>query len=168
MAIRDLFQAELRVVNIGLPMFKQSLDRCGVRAVDVDWRPPIEVDTQALATIAAAADSIERANEKAVQAILGGKPMLVGMGKAIDVIPGMTLDTLLHAGPPDFLGPYVRTHARRRDRRVAVRRHGRDRPGSRGAGRIGRHSVFALSRTRGRRAHGWHRLAFHAGLHRSQ
>jgi hypothetical protein len=81
-------------------MFKQSLDRCGVRAVDVDWRPPIEVDTQVLAAIAAAAGAIERANEKAVQAILAAKPMLVGMGKAIDVVPGMTLDTILHAGPP--------------------------------------------------------------------
>jgi hypothetical protein len=100
MAIRDLFQAELRVVNIGLPMFKQSLDRCGVRAVDVDWRPPVAVDAQALAAVSAAAGSIERANEKAVERILAGKPVLVGMAKAIDAVPGMNPGTILHAGPP--------------------------------------------------------------------
>ena len=100
MAIRDLFQAELRVVNIGLPMFKQSLDRCGVRAVQVDWRPPVAVDAQVLAAVAAAAGSIERANEKAVQSILAGKPVLIGMAKAIEAVPGMTANTILHAGPP--------------------------------------------------------------------
>ncbi len=100
MAIRDLFQAELRVVNIGLPMFKQSLDRCGVRAVEVDWRPPVEVDAQALALLTAAAGAIERANEKAIQAILAGKPVLVGMAKAIEAVPGMEANTILHAGPP--------------------------------------------------------------------
>src|ERR1019366_1344140 len=100
MAIRDLFQAELRVVNIGLPMFKQSLDRCGVRAVQVDWRPPVAVDAQVLAAVGAAAGSIERANEKAVQSILSGKPVLIGMAKAIDAVPGMEANTILHAGPP--------------------------------------------------------------------
>ncbi|MGA3018927.1 MAG: DUF1116 domain-containing protein, partial [Bryobacteraceae bacterium] len=100
MAIRDLFQADLRVVNIGLPVFKQSLDRCGVRAVQVDWRPPVAVDSQALAAVTAAAGSIERANEKAVQKILAGKPVLIGMAKAIEAVPGMKSGTILHAGPP--------------------------------------------------------------------
>src|ERR1039458_1060102 len=100
MAIRDLFQAELRVVNIGLPMFKQSLDRCGVRAVQVDWRPPVAVDAQVLAAVAAAAGSIEGASERAVTATLAGKPVLIGMAKAIEAVPGMTANTILHAGPP--------------------------------------------------------------------
>ena len=32
--------------------------------------------------------------------ILGGMPQLVGLERAIDVIPGMKPDLLLHAGPP--------------------------------------------------------------------
>jgi hypothetical protein len=100
MAIRDLFQSELRVVNLGLPMFKQSLDRCGVPAIDVDFRPPVAVDAHALSAVAAASADIEQANQKAVARILGARPVLVGMAKAIDAVPGMTPDTILHAGPP--------------------------------------------------------------------
>jgi hypothetical protein len=96
MAIRELFESELKVVNIGLASFKESLDHCGVQAVQVDWRPPMQVD----ATVEAAASAIHRANQKAVKIILSGKPFLVGMAKALDVVPGMRKNVILHAGPP--------------------------------------------------------------------
>jgi len=32
--------------------------------------------------------------------MLKGKPTLIGVGKALDVVPGMTKTTILHAGPP--------------------------------------------------------------------
>jgi hypothetical protein len=32
--------------------------------------------------------------------ILSGMPHLIGLERAIDVIPGMKSDMLLHAGPP--------------------------------------------------------------------
>jgi len=44
--------------------------------------------------------NIEKANAKALEIILGGMPQLIGMGQAIDVIPGMKSNLLLHAGPP--------------------------------------------------------------------
>jgi hypothetical protein len=40
------------------------------------------------------------ANAQAIQRVLGAAPVLVGVGRARDVIPGMTEDLLLHAGPP--------------------------------------------------------------------
>jgi len=43
---------------------------------------------------------IEKANLEAVHRMMEARPVLVGMGKAIDVIPGMREDLLLHAGPP--------------------------------------------------------------------
>ncbi len=43
---------------------------------------------------------IEKANEKALKILLEAKPMWVDMGKAIDVIPGMKKNLILHAGPP--------------------------------------------------------------------
>jgi hypothetical protein len=98
MAISDLFQTELKVVNIGLASFKESLDQCGVQSVQVDWRPPIEVD--AAVESAASASAIDHANQRAVKIILSGKPFLVGMAKALDVVPGMTKNVILHAGPP--------------------------------------------------------------------
>ncbi len=43
---------------------------------------------------------IEAANRTAVQHIIDARPYLVGMAKAIDVIPGMRENLILHAGPP--------------------------------------------------------------------
>lgn len=100
MAIRELFGTELKVINIGLASFKESLDHCGVQAVHVDFRPPLKIDAGALATVEAAASEIDRANEKAAKIILSSKPFLVGMAKALDVVPGMKKNLILHAGPP--------------------------------------------------------------------
>lgn len=43
---------------------------------------------------------IEKANREATERMMEARPVVVGMGKAIDVIPGMREDLLLHAGPP--------------------------------------------------------------------
>lgn len=43
---------------------------------------------------------IESANTEATHRMMEARPVVVGMGKAIDVIPGMRPDLLLHAGPP--------------------------------------------------------------------
>lgn len=43
---------------------------------------------------------IEEANEKVVKRIVEAKPMVIGIKKARDVIPGMKEHMLLHAGPP--------------------------------------------------------------------
>ena len=43
---------------------------------------------------------INKANAEAVSRMMEARPVLVGMGKAIDVIPGMHENLYLHAGPP--------------------------------------------------------------------
>ncbi|MFL7813229.1 MAG: DUF1116 domain-containing protein [Anaerolineales bacterium] len=43
---------------------------------------------------------IEKANQQTVERMMEARPVLVGIGKAIDVIPGMEKNLLLHAGPP--------------------------------------------------------------------
>lgn len=43
---------------------------------------------------------IEKANALATERMMEARPVLVGVAKAIDVIPGMTDDLFLHAGPP--------------------------------------------------------------------
>jgi hypothetical protein len=43
---------------------------------------------------------IEKANAEATERMMEARPVLVGLGKAIDVVPGMREDLLLHAGPP--------------------------------------------------------------------
>jgi hypothetical protein len=43
---------------------------------------------------------IEKANAEATGRMMEARPVLVGLGKAIDVVPGMRENLLLHAGPP--------------------------------------------------------------------
>ncbi len=45
-------------------------------------------------------ERIREANDTAVERLLKSKPVLVGVGKAAEVIPGMKSDMILHAGPP--------------------------------------------------------------------
>ncbi|MBC8509008.1 MAG: DUF1116 domain-containing protein [Anaerolineales bacterium] len=43
---------------------------------------------------------IEKANATATDRMMEARPVVVGMGKAIDVVPGMRDNLLMHAGPP--------------------------------------------------------------------
>jgi len=43
---------------------------------------------------------IDSANTTAVTRMMEARPVLVGLGKALDVIPGMRPNLILHAGPP--------------------------------------------------------------------
>ncbi len=95
-----LFETELRVINIGLESFRQGLNDCGVKSVQAQFKPPLVADGALFAKAAKHAARIDKANAKAMARILAAKPALVGMGVALDVIPGMRRDLILHAGPP--------------------------------------------------------------------
>jgi hypothetical protein len=43
---------------------------------------------------------IDNANAEATERMMEARPVVIGMGKALEVIPGMREDLLLHAGPP--------------------------------------------------------------------
>lgn len=43
---------------------------------------------------------IERANQECVNRMMESRPVVVGVARALDVIPGMHKDLFLHAGPP--------------------------------------------------------------------
>ncbi len=45
-------------------------------------------------------DKINRANDELISKQLEATPIIIGLDKALSVIPGMTESTLLHAGPP--------------------------------------------------------------------
>jgi len=98
--MNQLFENELKVINIGMKSFKETLDGLKVNSVQVDWKPPIFSDNKLFQLINKNKDKIESANKEAITRILNAKPYLVGMGKALDVIPGMKKNLLLHAGPP--------------------------------------------------------------------
>jgi hypothetical protein len=69
-----------------------------VPVTQVDWHPPLG-DIPRLFVTKKGVD-IEQANQEAIARIQKGKPVLVGLGIAKDVIPGMHAKMILHAGPP--------------------------------------------------------------------
>ncbi len=48
MAINELFNEELQVVNIGLVSFKEALEATDYAVVQVDWSPPAGGDERVL------------------------------------------------------------------------------------------------------------------------
>lgn len=98
MAIQDVFGQPIQALNIGLADFAASLRTQGARAVNLDWRPPLD-GYVALSRTKGGID-IDEANQEAIYRIRKGRAHLVGMGIARGVIPGMGERMLLHAGPP--------------------------------------------------------------------
>jgi hypothetical protein len=96
--INEFFGKPVAVVNVGLASMAQSIRDQGQPVVDVDWRPPAEGVTHLQATRGGA--DIEAANAGVCRRIQEGRPVLVGMGIAKEVIPGMHDRLILHAGPP--------------------------------------------------------------------
>ena len=88
----------IKVLNIGLESFAESLRHQDVPVVDLDWRPPRSSVPHLAFTKNGI--SIDEANAEVVRRINAGRPMLVSLALARDVIPGMTENMILHAGPP--------------------------------------------------------------------
>jgi hypothetical protein len=94
--VQSFFGTPLNVVNVGLRSFAESLEAQGVPAAQVDWRPPLMPKMQ----VTRNGVDIEAANTEAVNRIMQGRPVLIGMGIAREVIPGYHDRLILHAGPP--------------------------------------------------------------------
>ena len=100
-ADRSLFGEPLNVVNVGLRSFAESLQAQAVEVTQVDWRPPLVPKLQVTRSgVDINGVDIDVANAEAVKRIMEGRPMLVGMGIARQVIPGYHDRLILHAGPP--------------------------------------------------------------------
>ncbi|HPF09621.1 MAG TPA: DUF1116 domain-containing protein [Candidatus Cloacimonadota bacterium] len=95
-----LDRGKLKVINIGLQSFAENIVQAGHEAVNVDWKPPLAIPTQSRQRIEASQSRISTANQEALERVQAGKPVLVGMGIAQDLIPGMHKNLILHAGPP--------------------------------------------------------------------
>lgn len=100
MSAITLKPGKLRVVNVGLANFAENIVNAGHEAVNVAWKPPLEINPEWLNAISARRDKIAAANQEALKIVQAGRPMLVGMGLAKDLIPGMQDNLILHAGPP--------------------------------------------------------------------
>ncbi len=101
----NLFKKPLDVVNVGVSVFKADLDKQNATSVQVNWKPPVALSPELSAALEylqqpAIAAKIDAANKIAVERVIQSHPVLIGYEKAIDVVPGMTKNTIVHAGPP--------------------------------------------------------------------
>src|SRR5207244_2911863 len=92
----DLLRDPLVAVVAGPELFAAALGAQGVPAKRVDWQPPAQPG--ALASLWC--DAVDAANQAALDRVLAAHQILVDVRPAIEVVPGMTRDTVLHAGPP--------------------------------------------------------------------
>jgi len=106
--ISALFSEKLQVINIGLDGFAQTLQELGIPVEMMDWRPPAGGDQELMAIVDSLRsdtgdgwqEEIAQANQEAIKRLLAAKPVIKGIGTAIDVVPGMKKNMILHAGPP--------------------------------------------------------------------
>jgi len=104
-SIAGLLGTPLNVVNVGASMFADDIRAQGAHVTHLDWTPPGggRPDVMEALNVLSRSDIAERinaANKIALERIVTSQPILVGFGQAIDVVPGMTKTTILHAGPP--------------------------------------------------------------------
>ena len=115
---KQLLGSDLKVVNIGLSLFAETLRHGNVPVVDLDWKPPAEGDpqrTEILRRIQVTStqsehgtdegitswqQEIQKANRTALLRIVDAEPTLIDVVPAKEVIPKLQEGTLLHAGPP--------------------------------------------------------------------
>ncbi|WP_406242908.1 DUF1116 domain-containing protein [Tissierella carlieri] len=100
--INNLFSQELKILNIGTSKFKDDLELQGQDVLQLDWVPAAGGDIELLNIIdrLSGREDIKEANKKAVERMMNSHPMLIDIDKAINVIPGMKENMILHSGPP--------------------------------------------------------------------
>ncbi len=104
----SVFSERLQVINIGLDGFGETLQELGVPVVMMDWRPSAGGDPELIGIIDSLrsnlgdgwVERVAQANKEAIERLLAAKPMIKGIGMAIDTVPGMKKNMILHAGPP--------------------------------------------------------------------
>ncbi len=110
--MNELFDTDLRVVNVGLSSFADNLVQAGGQATQLAWRPPAGGDVEAGLELAALVNEpdIDEANRIAFGRYLEAQPVLVDVQLAREAIPALgDARRVLHAGPPiawdDMCGP---------------------------------------------------------------
>jgi len=101
--------APIGAANIGLGSFGDELIRQGVPVHSIRWSPPPDGAEVSLRRLASVSSWVASANEVVVRRLHEARPLLVGVGRAIDEIPEMDALMFLHAGPAigweDMSGP---------------------------------------------------------------
>jgi len=79
MAIKDLFNKPLKVVNTGLQSFSENIRQAGAEAVQLDWKPALLDDPALFQAIKNKKTVIDTANRKALDIVCKASPCLLGL-----------------------------------------------------------------------------------------
>lgn len=94
---------EVAVVNVGLPLFADSVAAQGRPVVHVDWRVPGGGNPDVVAALrrlfGPLTARVDEANAEVLRRLDSGVPLLHGVRPAGDVVPTLGDRMLLHAGP---------------------------------------------------------------------
>lgn len=94
---------EVAVVNVGLPLFADSVATQGRPSVHVDWRVPGGGEPDVVAALrrlfGPLAARVDEANAEVLRRLDSGVPLLRGVRPATEVVPTLGDRMLLHAGP---------------------------------------------------------------------
>lgn len=106
----SLFKSSLKVTNVGIETFYDTLKDQKVDGVHVNWKPIAGGDVRLANILQTLEDKkIDAANQIAFNRINEGDPQLVDVVFAKDVMPQLDAFTVGHAGPPltwkDMCGP---------------------------------------------------------------
>ncbi|NLJ80126.1 MAG: DUF1116 domain-containing protein [Firmicutes bacterium] len=99
----NLLKAKPKIINIGLAQFADTIRQSGAEAIHLDWTPPAQGDltlNKILLELQDDYDQIEQANSQAIEKVLAAQPVWIDVGPALEMIPGFSENTVLHAGPP--------------------------------------------------------------------
>ena len=102
MKFSELLNKELKVLNVGVAIFKESMESQSAKIVNVDWKPKCGGKKELIDILSTLKDNekILKANEEAINRLLSSKAFLVDIKQAREVIPALTENMILHAGPP--------------------------------------------------------------------
>ncbi len=100
--IKDLFNQELKIINIGTSKFKEDLNLQGLKSVQVEWQPPAGGNMELIKALDSVQDDerVLKANEEVIKILKAAHPYLVDIDLAINAVPDMHPKKIMHSGPP--------------------------------------------------------------------
>lgn len=96
--LHKFFGKQTQILNLGLEGMAAAIEQQNADVTRVNWQPAEQLVPNLIFTDEGI--SIDAANDEACQRIAKSQAVLVGMGIAKEVIPGMHENMILHSGPP--------------------------------------------------------------------
>jgi hypothetical protein len=102
MAVKDLWTQPIKAVNLGNEGFANELKSINIDTIHLQWKPIARGQYELIKALDSLSNrpEIHEANEEALRRINSSQAVLIDIQNAIEVIPGMDENTILHAGPP--------------------------------------------------------------------